>query len=57
MLDNLTINSCFNKLIFKIILDEEVKLDDLVFIDKSVNLSFLNYFLVISFIEGIKEGE
>ena len=36
LLDNLTINACFNKLIFKTILDEEVKLDDLVFIDKTV---------------------
>jgi hypothetical protein len=40
LLDNLTINSCFNKLIFKIILDEEVKFEDLAFIDKTVNKAF-----------------
>lgn len=37
LLDNLTINACFNKLIYKMILSESVTLDDLVFIDKPVN--------------------
>jgi hypothetical protein len=36
LLDNLTINTCFNKLIYKMLLEEKVILDDLVFIDKPV---------------------
>lgn len=36
LLDNLTINACFNKLIYKMILNENIILDDLVFIDKPV---------------------
>ncbi len=36
LLDNLTINACFNKLIYKMILNEKISLDDLVFIDKPV---------------------
>jgi hypothetical protein len=36
LLENLTINACFNKMIYKMILDEEITLDDLVFIDKPV---------------------
>lgn len=34
LLENITVNCCFNKLIYKIILDEKVELEDLVFIDK-----------------------
>ena len=33
LLDNITINICFNKLIYKMILQEEITLDDLLFID------------------------
>ena len=33
LLENLTINSCFNMYIYKIILDEPVSIDDLIFID------------------------
>ena len=36
LLDNLTVNTCFNKMIYKMILEEEIHLDDLVFIDKPV---------------------
>lgn len=36
LLENLTINCCFNKLIYKIILDESIELEDLIFIDKSL---------------------
>ncbi len=36
LLDNLTINACFNKLLYKMILDELITLEDLVFIDKPV---------------------
>jgi hypothetical protein len=36
LLDNLTVNACFNKLIYKLILDERLILDDLIFINKPV---------------------
>ena len=36
LLDELTINSCFNMYIYKIILDEPVIIDDLVFIDTEI---------------------
>ena len=36
LLENLTINCCFNTLIYKILLEEEVKYEDLVFIDKQL---------------------
>ena len=50
LLDNLTVNTCFNKMIYKMMLEEEIMLDDLVFIDKPVNYSFFNcFYLVISF--------
>jgi hypothetical protein len=39
LLDNLTINACFNKIIYKMLLEEEIKLDDLVFIDKPVTIN------------------
>ena len=38
LLDNITINTCFNKIIYKMILEEEIKLSDLVFIDKPVRI-------------------
>lgn len=34
LLENLTINCCFNKLIYKVILDETIAIEDLIFIDK-----------------------
>ncbi len=36
LIDNLTINTCFNKIIYKMLLNENIALDDLVFIDKPV---------------------
>ena len=36
LLDELTINSCFNNYIYKIILDEPVSIEDLVFIDTDI---------------------
>ena len=39
LLDNLTINACLNKIIYKMLLDEEIKLDDIVFIDKPVKIN------------------
>ncbi len=36
LLDELTINSCFNNYIYKIILDEPVTIEDLVFIDSEI---------------------
>jgi hypothetical protein len=38
LLDNLTVNACFNKMIYKMILDEQFTLDDLIFINKPVKL-------------------
>ena len=40
LLDNLTINTCFNKIIYKMLLNESIILDDLVFIDKPVRMIF-----------------
>lgn len=37
LLDNLTVNACFNKIIYKMILLEKITLEDLVFIDKQVS--------------------
>ena len=42
LLENLTINLCFNKLIYKILLDEKITVDDLVFIDLDLYRSFQN---------------
>lgn len=49
LLDNLTINACFNKLIYKMILDEKVTLEDLVFIDKPV-INYCIFNKIFSFI-------
>lgn len=43
LLDNLTVNTSFNKLIYKMILDEEVFLEDLIFIDKTVLLFHFSF--------------
>ena len=48
LLDNITINICFNKLIYKLILEEEITFEDLVFIDTPLytslkNLKDMNY--------------
>ena len=42
LLDNITINLCFNKLIYKMILQEEITLDDLLFIDNPLYTSLHN---------------
>ena len=42
LLDNITLNLCFNKLIYKIFLEEEINFDDLVFIDNPLYNSFKN---------------
>ena len=34
LLENLTVNCCFNKVIYQLILGETIKLDDLIFIDR-----------------------
>lgn len=41
LLDNITLNLCFNKLIYKMILSEDVTFQDLLFIDKQVFYSLL----------------
>ena len=42
LMDNITINICFNKLIYKMILQEEITYDDLVFIDNPLYNSIKN---------------
>ena len=42
LLDNITINVCFNKLIYKMILQEDIKFDDLTFIDNPLHSSLEN---------------
>ena len=42
LLDNITINICFNKLIYKMILQEDITLDDLLFIDNPLYTSLHN---------------
>ena len=42
LLDNITINLCFNKVIYKLIVEEEVQFNDLIFIDKSLYHSLSN---------------
>lgn len=42
LLDNITINLCFNKVIYKLIVEEEVKFNDLIFIDKTLYHSLSN---------------
>jgi hypothetical protein len=38
LLDNITLNLCFNKIIYKLILGEKIKFEDIVFIDKPVKI-------------------
>jgi hypothetical protein len=42
LLDNITINVCFNKLIYKMILQEDIIFDDLTFIDNPLHSSLQN---------------
>ena len=42
LFDNITVNICFNKLIYKMILQEEIKFNDLLFIDYSLYTSLNN---------------
>ena len=42
LFDNITINICFNKLIYKMILKEDITLDDLLFIDNPLYTSLHN---------------
>ena len=51
LLENLTVNCCFNKVIYQILLNETITLDDLVFIDKPLYSSLKNL------IEMNKKGE
>jgi hypothetical protein len=39
----LTVNTCFNKLIYKMILEEKVTLDDLIFINKPVSYCLYSF--------------
>ena len=42
LLDNITVNICFNKIIYKMILQEEINFNDLIFIDYSLYTSLKN---------------
>ena len=42
LFDNITVNICFNKLMYKMILQEEINYDDLVFIDNPLFTSLKN---------------
>lgn len=42
LIENITINICFNKIIYKMILEEKILFDDLVFIDTSLYNSLKN---------------
>jgi len=42
LFDNITVNICFNKLIYKMILQEEITFNDLLFIDHSLYTSLKN---------------
>ncbi len=42
LLENLTVNCCFNKVIYQLILDEKIKYEDLIFIDKPLYNSLKN---------------
>ena len=42
LFDNITVNICFNKLIYKMILQEEINFNDLLFIDYSLYTSLKN---------------
>ena len=42
LIDNITVNICFNKIIYKMILQEEIKIDELVFINKPLYNSIEN---------------
>ena len=48
LLDNITLNLCFNKIIYKLILGEKINFEDLIFIDKPV-LKILIIFLALLF--------
>ena len=43
LLDNITINVCFNKLIYKMILQEDILFEDLIFIDNQLYSSLTNF--------------
>ena len=42
LMDNITVNLCFNKIIYKMILQEEINFNDLIFIDYSLYTSLKN---------------
>ena len=58
LLDNITINVCFNKLIYKMILQEDITYDDLIFIDKELHKSLQNLKNIVttSYSDDIYDG-
>jgi hypothetical protein len=58
LLDNITINVCFNKLIYKMILQEDITYDDLIFIDKELYKSLKNLkdLVTTSYSDDIYDG-
>jgi len=41
LIENITINTCFNKIFYKLILNEDITIQDLQFFDKSLYLSLI----------------
>ncbi len=41
LIDNITINLCLNKIFYKLILNEEITDNDLIFIDKTVKITYI----------------
>lgn len=43
LLENLTVNFCFNRIIYSLILEKNIGIDDLIFIDKTVSSELITY--------------
>lgn len=54
LIDNITINLCFNKFFYKQILEEDIAFEDLVFIDRPVRI-INKLHQVISFLKRTKK--
>jgi hypothetical protein len=46
LIDNITINLCLNKIFYKLILNEEITYNDLIFIDKTVRIYLYSYIIL-----------
>lgn len=55
LLENVTVNLCFNKIIYKILLSEKVAFEDLIFINKPVNNFYHLIFLFIKLYNSLNK--